>query len=55
VLSVITTGPQHAVAAWGPIATEGERVWRWKDKIDHAYLARYRPPVPGGKTHVAPQ
>ena len=55
VLSVITTGPQHAVAAWGPVATEGERVWRWKDKIDHTYLARYRPPVPGGKARVAPQ
>jgi len=45
-LSVITTGPRHAVASWGPVMSEGERIWRWKDRTDRAHLARYRPPAP---------
>ena len=55
VVSVITTGPRHAVASLGPVMTEGERVWRWKDRFEHAYLARYRPPMPGSKGRAALQ
>lgn len=45
-LSIITTGPRHAIASWGPIGIHGERVWQWKDRLDRRYVARFRPPVP---------
>jgi selenide,water dikinase len=54
-LSVITTGPRHAVASWGPVMSEGERIWRWKDRADRAYLARYRPPAPKVEASEPPQ
>ncbi len=43
-LALITTGARHAVASWGPIAANGPWVWRWKDRIDRKFCARYRPP-----------
>jgi pyridine nucleotide-disulfide oxidoreductase family protein len=54
-LSIITTGPRHAVASWGPMLSEGERVWRWKDRLDRAYLARYHPPSPKTEEPGPPQ
>ena len=48
-LCIIATGPRHAVAAWGPVVSAGERVWRWKDRRDRAHLARFRPPAPKGE------
>jgi selenide,water dikinase len=54
-LSVITTGPRYAVASWGPVMSEGERMWRLKDRIDRAYLARYHPPMPKPEDPVPPQ
>lgn len=41
-LYLITTGPRHAVASWGPWAFSGDWVWRWKDRIDRAYIAKFR-------------
>ena len=29
------------IAAWGPLATEGEWVWRWKDRIDRRWIATF--------------
>ena len=40
--SVIATGPRDAVASWGPVISHGERIWRWKDRIDRRFVARYR-------------
>ncbi len=51
-LALITTGGRHAVASWGPAAAQGEWVWRWKDRIDRRFCARYR--LPEGATRAAP-
>lgn len=45
-LSIITTGPRHAIASWGPVGVHGERIWQWKDRLDRRYVARFRPPAP---------
>ena len=40
-LYLISTGPQHAVASWGSMALAGDWVWRRKDRIDRAYIAKF--------------
>jgi selenide,water dikinase len=41
-LALISTGERHAIASWGAIAFHGNWVWRWKDRIDRAFMAKYR-------------
>ncbi len=43
-LALISTGEQHAVASWGALSFHGNWVWRWKDRIDRTFMAKYRPP-----------
>ncbi|MGL1832515.1 FAD-dependent oxidoreductase [Rhodocyclaceae bacterium SMB388] len=40
-LYLLSTGDGDALAAWGAFAWWGEWVWRWKDRIDRAFVARY--------------
>jgi len=35
---------QHVIASWGPPAFEGNWAWRWKVRIDRAFMAKYLPP-----------
>ena len=42
-LALISTGDRHAVGVWGGISFQGRWTWRWKDRIDRRFVARYRP------------
>ena len=45
-LYLLTTGPKHAIASWGPWAFGGRWVWYWKNRIDRDYIAKFRHPQP---------
>lgn len=44
-LNLLSCGAGHAIASWGPLHAEGAWVWRWKDRIDRAFMARYTLPA----------
>jgi len=47
-LALTSTGDRRAVASCGGFVAEGDRVWRWKDRIDRCFMAKYAmaPAVP---------
>lgn len=45
-LALITTGGRHAIATRGPFVAAGAWVWRWKDRIDRRFMAKYACPAP---------
>lgn len=40
-LSLLSLGKQRATADRGPFAATGAWVWRWKDRIDRSFMARF--------------
>lgn len=44
-LNLLSCGVGHAIASWGPLHAEGGWVWRWKDRIDRAFVAKYTLPA----------
>ena len=40
-LNLLSCGTGHAIASWGPLHAEGAWAWRWKDRIDRAFMAKY--------------
>jgi selenide,water dikinase len=40
-LYLLACGERRAIASWGRWSAEGRWVWRWKDRIDRAFVARY--------------
>ena len=40
-LALLSTGDGHAIASWGPLAAGGAWAWKWKDRIDRSFMARY--------------
>jgi len=41
-LTLINTGDHRAIACWAGGSVEGRWVWRWKDRIDRAFVASAR-------------
>ncbi len=40
-LALLATADGRAIASWGPLSAQGHWVWRWKDRIDRAFLQRF--------------
>ncbi len=40
-LYLVSAGGRYAVGTWGRLAWEGAWVWRWKDRIDRGFIAKY--------------
>jgi pyridine nucleotide-disulfide oxidoreductase family protein len=40
-LYLLSTGGRHAIGLWGRLAFAGDWVWRWKDRIDRRFMAKY--------------
>jgi len=41
-LNLLACGERYAIGSWGDWSFEGRWVWWWKDRIDRAFVARYR-------------
>jgi selenide,water dikinase len=40
-LALVSCGARYAVGVYGPLSFEGRWAWRWKDRIDRRFVARY--------------
>lgn len=41
-LALLGTGGRHAVGTWGGLSWQGGWAWRWKERVDRKWMARYR-------------
>jgi hypothetical protein len=41
---MLATADGRAIGSWGAISFSGRWVWRWKDRIDRKFIARFRIP-----------
>ena len=41
-LALVSAGSSYAVGVWNGFSWEGRWAWKWKDRIDRAFVARYR-------------
>ena len=41
-LALLSCADGTALAHWGPLSAQGAWVWRWKDRIDRAFVDAYR-------------
>jgi selenide,water dikinase len=41
-MALISMGVKRAVLSWGPLAAEGNRLWRFKDWIDRRWMLKYQ-------------
>ena len=51
-LNLLSCGERYAIASWGGLSAEGAWVWRWKDRIDRAFIERYA--TGGARDEAAP-
>lgn len=47
-LALLATADGLAIGAWGRLSAQGAWLWRWKDRIDRGFLARFEQPHAGG-------
>jgi selenide,water dikinase len=40
-LNLLSCGDRTAIATWGRWSAQGAWAWRWKDRIDRAFIARF--------------
>jgi selenide,water dikinase len=41
-LALVSAGSSYAVGVWNGFSWEGRWAWKWKDRIDRGFVARYR-------------
>ena len=41
-LNLLSCGTRYAIVSYGPLYAGGAWAWRWKDRIDRAFMAKYR-------------
>ena len=44
-LNLLSCGDRRAIASWGDVSASGRWCWWWKDRIDRAFVARFRAPA----------
>ena len=47
-LALLATADGRAIAAWGGLSAQGRCLWRWKDRIDRSFLAKFKLPGAAG-------
>ncbi|MEO0947182.1 MAG: selenide, water dikinase SelD [Cyanobacteria bacterium J06641_5] len=46
ILGLIGTADKQAIASWGPLGLRSRWLWRWKDRIDRAFMEQFEQLTP---------